>query len=628
MKPSVSKQHISVAKEAASGKTLNRQARKGRGECMEELVMKFGEKKKEKCQTTPQKQGGKHKRKFDWLSEEEKINFQQWKDWKNRKKIEEQTDAFIPPCKKRAQSTTPERRLKSRTSLMGTVFGAAQNGRITCPLLTEQKLNSGGHAHGPPNSHSFKTNRKGGTNKEWMHLKRWHSNFLRQLLLADENGEVEKFVQKEKCKAITQLETQPTILASFTKHSAPRKFLSWSNQALEVIFHGHSFASLDSEFHQEAFLVFGDAGIALTSYVMKAYVLPVMLELVEEKLKEIVCAQDSLAITFDGWTDVGLKNYLGVTGHYINNDWELQDCVLDLVFMPEGHDAKNLKTRVWEVLDKYTDNTVYLSGVVADGEKAGQNCAKEIVTSENSFWCFAHRLQLCVMDAFSAHATAITEVRDFISTVKGSKSLRHALHKAQKKLRPNEKPKHLILDCKTRWSSLYDMLARFLELYPVFSVASVDIDLDFNISLPMEGYRIATIACAALRFMRTLTQRAQRTKFANISLILVWVDELIERLTKVQELANFQIDDSLSKFVDVLLKSVRRRFVDIWEPSSPAMRAAAFNVKINLGQFVEKNVVDAVWENLLEEAKIMYQDELNTVVNDTHGLNLDDNDTG
>ena len=68
----------------------------------------------------------------------------------------------------------------------------------------------------------------------------------------------------------------------------------------------------------------------------------------------------SVALTGDNWTSVRNDNYLGVTGHFIDNVWKLRSFALEVKKTEARHTAENCAEELidvsnrWEISGKLT----------------------------------------------------------------------------------------------------------------------------------------------------------------------------------------------------------------------------------------------------------------------------------
>jgi hypothetical protein len=86
------------------------------------------------------------------------------------------------------------------------------------------------------------------------------------------------------------------------------------------------------------------------------------------------------------------------------------------------------------------------------------------------FGCFLHTVNLVVKDGLkiSQCVALLSSIRTTVSYFKRSSKAMARLHDVQRQL---NLPLHrLIRDCETRWSSTYDMIARYIEQFPAIQL--------------------------------------------------------------------------------------------------------------------------------------------------------------
>src|SRR5688572_32307229 len=75
---------------------------------------------------------------------------------------------------------------------------------------------------------------------------------------------------------------------------------------------------------------------------------------------------ESLALNTDFWTSINNESFCGITGHWIDSDWNLKSEALDCLRVTERHTAVNVASlykdfaETWDIVDKIrcivTDN--------------------------------------------------------------------------------------------------------------------------------------------------------------------------------------------------------------------------------------------------------------------------------
>jgi hypothetical protein len=49
-----------------------------------------------------------------------------------------------------------------------------------------------------------------------------------------------------------------------------------------------------------------------------------------------------LSFTIDGWTSPNVISFLGITCHYVDNDWQIQEVLLDFVSFTGPYSGENI----------------------------------------------------------------------------------------------------------------------------------------------------------------------------------------------------------------------------------------------------------------------------------------------
>ena len=160
-----------------------------------------------------------------------------------------------------------------------------------------------------------------------------------------------------------------------------------------------------------------------------------------------------------------MEGYLGLTGHYISNEWELKAKVLATRKIRNRHTGDNIAREIKKLMDEFqivscaaltTDNTSNMS--VAAG-----------ILKYRHVGCFAHTLQLGIEDGL--------KVPQISKTLSVSRQLvghfNHSVIATDGLLSKQEGPQKLklIQDVQTRWNSSYLMIERLLKLrVPIYGV--------------------------------------------------------------------------------------------------------------------------------------------------------------
>jgi hypothetical protein len=191
-------------------------------------------------------------------------------------------------------------------------------------------------------------------------------------------------------------------------------------------------------------------------------------------INEISQISSKVSLTTDIWTSEISKNcYLGVTIHYINNNWELKNHLLDLIPINGSHTAGLITSKLLQILGEFNINNNILALTTDNGSNmiaCGSQLAVELDQEFDNmtfthYRCAAHIINLAVKAGMNHIGSEIKKLRQFVVKVKNSPLLLDKLSeictlKKVKFLKP-------ILDIDTRWNSTFLMISRQILMQSV-----------------------------------------------------------------------------------------------------------------------------------------------------------------
>jgi hypothetical protein len=192
-----------------------------------------------------------------------------------------------------------------------------------------------------------------------------------------------------------------------------------------------------------------------------------------------------LSLTADMWTSSFNNDaFLGLTIHYIDNDWNLQNFLLDIISFTIRHTGINIADSIKSVLEEFhllektlaltTDNE---SAMIVCGRTLAEDLSKELNNQTfQHYRCSAHILNLAAQQGIELIDGEVIKVREIMKKIKNSPRRCDRL----KELCSVDnlqyyKPQ---LDVETRWNSTYYMITKFQKmLRPIKMLAATDKDI-------------------------------------------------------------------------------------------------------------------------------------------------------
>ena len=197
------------------------------------------------------------------------------------------------------------------------------------------------------------------------------------------------------------------------------------------------------------------------------------------------------SITTDHWTSRGRNNFVAVTAHFINADWDLKTFVLCC----SEHEGTQGAEEIVEVLNKtkakFNLNDDLLVATVTD-TAANMNAAGQFMSKAHHY-CADHVLELTakllcnLKGVFEILATC----RSIVGSIRHSSQAEEELKRLQtnfNELHPTEAELVVtgIQDISVRWWSTFNMLERFLRLRRCVDSMCINRVIDHNVILSHE----------------------------------------------------------------------------------------------------------------------------------------------
>lgn len=185
---------------------------------------------------------------------------------------------------------------------------------------------------------------------------------------------------------------------------------------------------------------------------------------------------ENVAITLDKWTSKSCQSYLGVTAHFITNDWKIQSITLQCK-REECNTAEEFENTFKGIMEEYSLQRRVVA-VVSDTEPTMSLFGKNIFKNEGIPWigCVAHIFQLSTNKTgpSSSLGHTLSCCRRLVGHFRKSPQRMAVLEKVCKLsgitfVRPIE-------DVSTRWWSTYRMIDRLIHLKPMIVIMASRVD--------------------------------------------------------------------------------------------------------------------------------------------------------
>lgn len=261
--------------------------------------------------------------------------------------------------------------------------------------------------------------------------------------------------------------------------------------------------------------------------------IPPTYDTVKQSVMKTLKEAGAVALTTDAWTSVGNEAFIGVTAHYLLDDFTYADRCLTVKHAPGSHTAEELCKHLedvcleWNITQRSNLLPLY---VVTDN---GANIKKAVSLMPHAKWvpCFAHTLQLVINKVLLLPEVAevkelLQAARAIVGHFRRSPVACKKLEQAQDQL--GVEKNRLIQDCSTRWNSQVLMVTRLIEQKSAVSLVLSSVSGLRN--LDGDQWKAAQYLVDALQPFLDVTTIVSATRYPTLSMLIPLLDGIVDVL--------------------------------------------------------------------------------------------------
>lgn len=224
------------------------------------------------------------------------------------------------------------------------------------------------------------------------------------------------------------------------------------------------------------------------------------------QIVEILKATPYVSLTFDGWSAPSRKSILGITVHWVNNKFKLQEIILAVKEIDGDHSAENLvellqKTlKDFDIIDRVFTLTADNASTNAAMARLLQPHIPDFNAKTHLLGCMAHVVNLAAQAGIKSFSKALGEtdtgpavngLNDWLENESAPQQANSAfkrlyalityIYKSPQRLQSFQKlaescglHKGFVRPVKTRWNSDLDCLERAIELKKAVNMLTID----------------------------------------------------------------------------------------------------------------------------------------------------------
>jgi hypothetical protein len=338
---------------------------------------------------------------------------------------------------------------------------------------------------------------------------------------------------------------------------------------------GDSFSSIQSEGFQYFFKKLFPDMIFPNRHTMKDKMISCYIN-IESKLKQYIneqCNDSKPNITLDMWKSKANDNYLGLTIHFISNEWKLNSIALSLKLVEDSHNKVNISEWIESILKKWNIDPFVM--VVDNASNLNFSSSDELVDKGYNILtlkCSCHTLNLVIKDAVkkSQINPLFKKCKDIVKHFNQSYPSLKLLEEAQIDLNKSEKILAVLNYCSTRWYSISKMLERLYDLKDPLSSLWDKIDSLEELIISEREWDMIYDLVQILGVYKEAIELLEGDSYPTLPWLIDTI-VILEKISNGMYLQQFlekrkkRYSKEISDFLKILNESLKRRFLDSFE---------------------------------------------------------------
>ena len=187
-----------------------------------------------------------------------------------------------------------------------------------------------------------------------------------------------------------------------------------------------------------------------------------------------------LSFTLDSWTSFVGKPYLGLTMHYITEDFEMKSHAMALRYFPPPHTASVFAEKFDQILDEYGIDSGIILSVTTDSASVMRRMMEDKGVPHTR--CISHCINLAMQtdtfdkEDFKKFIEYPAKLAKFFPPIASSRN--HIVNEKAIELNKEKDNVKAVQTVVTRWNSIYHMLEAHQRRFPIISsLSGKDLDI-------------------------------------------------------------------------------------------------------------------------------------------------------
>jgi hypothetical protein len=326
-------------------------------------------------------------------------------------------------------------------------------------------------------------------------------------------------------------------------------------------------------------------------------------------LKSILGSSKSkISFTTDLWTSPNNKSFMAITYHFLDPRFDLKSGILDFIPFSGSHAGVKLSEAFKKCMDEFDINPSKIMAITLDNASNNNSFIQDLLSKDilesvsQQIRCFAHILNLIAKSVMEMMESFISRIRAVVKKIHTSPQQAEIYETFCRLADPPFTAVKPVLDCETRWNSVYDMLA-----YAIKHKTPITETIKHTKQATIEDIEWvnAEILTEVLKPILLATQATCGEKFSTISEMLPHMDAIQNLFHKNQQI--FIQHNVQSPFVKSMMNGLDKLMKYANIQSNFCTVSVILDPRLKIKYFKEENDDDFA-KDCLDAFKLFYEE--------------------
>ncbi|CAG8841748.1 5578_t:CDS:2, partial [Gigaspora margarita] len=270
-----------------------------------------------------------------------------------------------------------------------------------------------------------------------------------------------------------------------------------------------------------------------------------------------------ISITLDIWTSRANVPFICITAHWIDNNWNLKNILLDICMLPHPHTGEEINAKLCSVFAAFNITNKILCATTDGGTNMvlAMRLLKDSLILKNCNFnfqprrCLAHILNLIVTTRLSPIKPSIEKVRNFVNIISSLSSITQDFKELGQMVGEGESTRKISQDVSNYWNSTYLILSAYVTMPTTISaIIRRNKNLEKFKLTPQDKTNLQVTTQFLKPFYKTTNVLSGSTYTTLVPLNLTYTEQIAQKRRKASTFTNKP--DELTQYLNEAVLSM------------------------------------------------------------------------